>query len=312
MAIGAADDPLEREADQVAEQVMRMEAPGEKPLETSRLNQPVVSRSTDGAVLAGEAPTSVHAALASPGQPLAPYERAFFEPRFGMDFSQVRVHTDGLAQQSARDVHALAYTVESHMVFDAGQYRPDTINGKHLLAHELAHVLQQGANARHTPSLILREGADWSRRALEVDTGAVPYMCPEPERQIDDGIVQGHIDNSLANARLPEGGIDIGQAFAGLRSLREINCCEVNLAAAEHYMYARQQVALGETSYWGMMALILGYELLKISPLLFIPRTGNCPITRFSTTYILWARQGALAGQRDYQSQQQQSRIFTG
>jgi hypothetical protein len=70
-----------------------------------------------------------------------------------------------------------------------------------------------------------------------VDSGDVPYSCPE--RQIDDEMVQGHIDNFLANVRLPKGGIDIQQAFASLRSLSEIICSEMNLAAAEHYMYAR-------------------------------------------------------------------------
>jgi hypothetical protein len=144
LAIGAADDPLELEADQVAERVMRMEVPAEAPLETSwRGGRPMVSRSTDGAAVAGEAPASVHATLTSPGQPLTPAERAFFEPRFGMDFSQVRVHTDDLAQQSARDVHALAYTVGSHVVFGAGRYAPSSTEGQRLLGHELTHVVQQ-------------------------------------------------------------------------------------------------------------------------------------------------------------------------
>lgn len=69
--------------------------------------------------------------------------RAFFEPRFGQDFSQVRVHADREAQQSARDVNALAYTVGSHVVFGDGRYAPGTPDGQRLLAHELAHVVQQ-------------------------------------------------------------------------------------------------------------------------------------------------------------------------
>ena len=69
--------------------------------------------------------------------------RAFFEPRFGQDLSHVRVHTDGAAQQSARDVNALAYTVGPHVVFGAGRYAPGTLDGQRLLAHELTHVVQQ-------------------------------------------------------------------------------------------------------------------------------------------------------------------------
>ncbi|MGH8583537.1 MAG: DUF4157 domain-containing protein [Gammaproteobacteria bacterium] len=90
------------------------------------------------------APTRVHKVLSSPGQPLAPETRAFFEPRFGYDFSRVRVHADQPAAESARAVDAEAYTVGRHLVFGAGAYRPTTGEGQRLLAHELAHVVQQG------------------------------------------------------------------------------------------------------------------------------------------------------------------------
>ncbi|MBX9585334.1 MAG: DUF4157 domain-containing protein [Gemmataceae bacterium] len=69
------------------------------------------------------------------------------EPRFGHDFSRVRVHTDAAAEQSARDVNARAYTVGNHVVFGAGGYTPSTGEGGRLLAHELAHVVQQGGGA---------------------------------------------------------------------------------------------------------------------------------------------------------------------
>jgi hypothetical protein len=70
--------------------------------------------------------------------------RAFFEPRFGADFSQVRVHTDSNAAESARGVNALAYTLGRDVVFGAGSYAPGTTGGNRLLAHELTHVVQQG------------------------------------------------------------------------------------------------------------------------------------------------------------------------
>lgn len=81
--------------------------------------------------------------LRSPGQPLDRATRAFFEPRFGHDFSKVRVHTNPKAVESARAVNALAYTVGSNIVFGKRQYAPDTIRGQKLLAHELVHVVQQ-------------------------------------------------------------------------------------------------------------------------------------------------------------------------
>jgi outer membrane protein OmpA-like peptidoglycan-associated protein len=85
----------------------------------------------------------VQEVLRSPGQPLDASARAFMEPRFGRDFSQVRVHTDGQAADSARAVNALAYTVGRDVVFGMGQYAPRTSAGQRLLGHELTHVVQQ-------------------------------------------------------------------------------------------------------------------------------------------------------------------------
>jgi hypothetical protein len=92
------------------------------------------------------APPIMQDVLRSPGQPLDSATRAFMEPRFGHDFSGVRVHTDAQAAESARSVNALAYTVGSNVVFGAGQYAPGTVAGQRLLAHELTHVVQQAAS----------------------------------------------------------------------------------------------------------------------------------------------------------------------
>ncbi len=81
------------------------------------------------------------------GEPLPDTVRTFFEPRFGYDFGQVRVHTDSRAAESARTINALAYTVGRDVVLGAGQYAPETNEGKRLLAHELTHVVQQGEGA---------------------------------------------------------------------------------------------------------------------------------------------------------------------
>jgi hypothetical protein len=89
-------------------------------------------------------PPIVHDVLNSSGQPLDAGTRAFMEPRFGHDFSRVRVHTDARAVESAHAVNALAYTVGRDVVFGAGQYAPGTMEGKRLMAHELTHVVQQG------------------------------------------------------------------------------------------------------------------------------------------------------------------------
>jgi len=81
------------------------------------------------------------------GQPLAESERAYFEPRFGADFSQVRLHTDSQAAESARAVNARAFTVGQDVVFGAGQYAQGAREGRRLMAHELTHVVQQFSNS---------------------------------------------------------------------------------------------------------------------------------------------------------------------
>ena len=93
------------------------------------------------------APPIVHDVLSSPGQPLDPATRSFMEPRFGHNFSGVRVHTDGRAAASARDVSANAYTVGRNVVFGAGRFAPETHEGRRLIAHELTHVVQQSGSS---------------------------------------------------------------------------------------------------------------------------------------------------------------------
>jgi len=145
-----------READYVAEQVMRMPAPamqrscascttgGKTCPKCAEEEKIPLQRKTGSA--SSESTQSVSENVLSdlgPGRPLDAGTRNFFELRFGRDFSRVRVHTNDAAAQSARDVDALAYTVGRDVVFGAGQYAPQTWLGKKLLAHELTHVTQQ-------------------------------------------------------------------------------------------------------------------------------------------------------------------------
>jgi uncharacterized protein DUF4157 len=117
-------DRHEQEADQRAEQVMSL--------------KPRASRDT-GADSGSVSDTS----NSGNGSTLTPDTRQFFEPRFGHNFSNVRVHTDGSANNAARSLGARAYTVGEDITFAPGEYQPSTQPGRHLLAHELAHVVQQ-------------------------------------------------------------------------------------------------------------------------------------------------------------------------
>jgi Domain of unknown function (DUF4157) len=106
-----------------------------------------------------EVPPIIYEVLNSPGQQLNPDTRALMEPYFGHDFSQVRVHTDQRASESARDVNALAYTVGRNVVFQDGQYSPHSTAGREIIAHELTHVVQQQFNSP-TPNKLQIEGAN--------------------------------------------------------------------------------------------------------------------------------------------------------
>jgi hypothetical protein len=139
LAIGASNDPLEQEADRVADQVMAApvnSAINAVPLKIQRFS----GQANEGL---NTAPSSVDRVLSSPGKPLESALRRDMEQRFGHDFSQVRVHTGSVAEQSARDVNAHAYTVGTNVVFGVGQFSPETRQGRKLIAHELTHVTQQ-------------------------------------------------------------------------------------------------------------------------------------------------------------------------
>jgi len=99
----------------------------------------------------GPVPPLVREVLRTPGVPLSAPVRATFDPRFGRDFSQVRVHTDARAAAAAAAIEARAFTVGRHIVFGAGEFAPDRPEGTHLLAHELTHVVQQDQTSSLVP-----------------------------------------------------------------------------------------------------------------------------------------------------------------
>jgi len=103
--------------------------------------------------LATVAAGTVMAGLRGGGRPLAAAQRAFFEPRFGYSLDGVNIHTDSAAAEAARAVSARAFTLGNNVVFGSGQFAPDTPDGRRLLAHELAHVIQQNPSAGGMPVL---------------------------------------------------------------------------------------------------------------------------------------------------------------
>ena len=163
LAINTPGDIYEQEADHVAERVMRMAEPGlqracacgggcarcetEQPSQEHQYLQTKHVGSSDSGQIA--APPIVHEVLASPGQPLDTATRAFMEPRFGHDFSRIRIHTDAPAARAAAALGAEAFTVGQHIAFGRGRFLPGTRQGSRLAAHELTHAIQQAATSMH-------------------------------------------------------------------------------------------------------------------------------------------------------------------
>lgn len=168
LRVGPTNDAYEQEADRVANQVMsgcaakRHWSPpslcggtslqgkcacggsgGECEDYQQEKEDKMLRREAAGPTESGVAPPIVHEVLNSPGQPLDNATRAFFEPRFGHDFGNVRLHKDTLAAASARAVNATAYTVGNHIVLGYGSWSTASAETDKLLAHELAHSLQQ-------------------------------------------------------------------------------------------------------------------------------------------------------------------------
>jgi|GEM_PF-3790210 len=158
LTINAPGDQYEQEADAMADKVMGMEKPymQAKPLPISSVQRKCAhceeeekkvqrKEMNNSETIFDHTLESYVGNLNGSGQSLPDEVRNFYEPRFGFDFNNVRVHTDGVAAKSAQSINAQAYTSGNNIVFNAGEFSPNTNSGKKLLGHELTHVVQQQA-----------------------------------------------------------------------------------------------------------------------------------------------------------------------
>lgn len=197
LKIGAANDSLEQEADRVANKILAI--PSHSKFNTAPL--PIQRVTHDGAsTLNRAAPASVENMLADSGVPLDPELQQDMSRRFSHDFSRVRIHSGISATQSARDINAYAYTVGNNIVFDANKFSPQTREGRHLLAHELTHVVQQSASneirvdhgnkdfslSDASPRTIQRQDAGGS----DLDAGVPTDAGEDSRRETQDSCVQ--------------------------------------------------------------------------------------------------------------------------
>jgi hypothetical protein len=219
VAIGPADDPLEREAERAADRVLAAAASaapggsdagaspapvapvpsvgatvqrecaacaagGKRCAECEEKDEELRRASATGqTITAGADPVRVESRLAAlgPGQPLATDLRGFFEPRFGHDFGAVRLHTGSTAAAAATAARARAFTLRQDVVFGAGEYAPASRGGRRLIAHELAHVVQQSPASGGAP-VVRRQpaAAPPEPAAHEPPAPAGPGPAPEP------------------------------------------------------------------------------------------------------------------------------------
>jgi hypothetical protein len=194
LRIGDVDDPAEREAEATS-QVMEASAVDEGFARGGERHAVVHRR---GLTASGPAnvPGIVERVLRSGGQPLDVGVRAFFEPRFGRDLGDVRVHTETEAAASARSINAQAYTAGSHIVFDSGMYSPESGHGRRLLAHELTHVMQQGSGVESaTAAMRERRGPVIQRKPAQPTAQAEPKEIQDTAK--DEALWRGRVDAAV-------------------------------------------------------------------------------------------------------------------
>ena len=141
------------------------------------MTQRALGHKPAGASSVRQAPSAAHEAMRSPGAPLSADARAYFEPRFGFDFSRIRVHADSMAAAAARAMDAAAYTVGQHIAFDSGKYEMDTGHGRRLIGHELAHTVQQSA-ATQVGELQIGSPGDASEKEADRASSAALSRSP--------------------------------------------------------------------------------------------------------------------------------------
>jgi hypothetical protein len=205
LIVNTPGDHYEQEADRVADQVMLMPDAGPVDLDASTATHVTLQRASSGDFGHAEAPPIVHEVLRSSGQPLDEATRAYFEPRFGVSLSDVRVHTDKSAEQSAGQLGANAYTVGHDVVFGEGRFAPSASEGRRLIAHELAHVVQQNAGLAGT----LQRQPSPDLEPYQIEGGEYPpkmkqYAAEDPAGLIRTSSIIGKQEQKLtAAAPLP-------------------------------------------------------------------------------------------------------------
>ena len=185
LSIGAVDDPLEHEADAMADTVMRMPEPNfiqrkcahceEEEAQRKPLASFIQKKESATSNTTSDATHTQIQATRGGGSAMSGNTKSFMESRFGTDFSNVRIHSGGYASQLSKELNAQAFTVGNDIYFNAGKFSPESSEGKRLLAHELTHTVQQGA------------GSVMQRKWIQRKVNAIRFMEDATLSMISEG-----------------------------------------------------------------------------------------------------------------------------
>lgn len=245
-------------------------------------------------------PSTVSQTLDSHGEALDTETRATMESRFGHNFSNVRVHTDGAAAESAREIRADAYTVGDDVVFGAGKYIPGTPQGQFLIAHELAHVVQQtGTTAAVQPLALEPDDSRAEREATAMASAAVTGLplpavsasaSPGTVRRsaagaIGGGLVGAGIGAALGSLLGPVGAI-VGGLIGGIAGLIAGETASADARALSSEEEGEAKLVFGNNMNWGKVRVaesaimsVGGYARTPFDTVYFPPGTLSLSLT---------------------------------
>jgi hypothetical protein len=269
LTVGAANDVYEQDADRVADQVMRMPAPDGPAEAASPGVAESIQRLPSGA--STDAFTTDMALDRSGGQALSAETRAFMEPRFGVDFGQVRLHTDDSAASKASQLQARAFTYGSHVWLGKGESEQNN----RLMAHELTHVVQQGAAApaadtlqgSHTSageSTIQRDPKDQCPDGLKTVTVDLVSLNGSTRDPVDDLAFANSIFRTCCVQFVLGTGISVDPAVSDPLMGGDTNLARIHSCSAVHA--EEDALRTGLTTRFGLSSRIRVFYVEDMTP----------------------------------------------
>ena len=304
LTVNTANDPHEREADRVANQVTGMSPVGRA---TPPDIQRVTASDTKSRETTGAEESVVERALRG-GEPLSTSTRSYLEPRFGRDLSDIRVHTGTEAAASTHALNARAYTTGNDIVFNTGQYSPGTTSGMNLLAHEVTHSVQQSGARGHAQRTI-GDGHDLASPRFALDP--VLEACFDNERVLEFGAVGpsvATIQHALVEGGflLPAFGVDGIFRAETRQAVRDFQTAQGLTGAAVDGRIGPTTMGLLDAAF--PTAVAAGPAPIPNVPapsgtapalnavVTTAPTPGNCGIMNFVVTWNLSANAGTRGG----------------